>query len=179
VGAGRALGQHLVELDHRRVAIVGGPDSLNTVADRIAGLTEVLGDRVVSVSNHTFDRAGGSAGVRALLDGHGLEGTDRRPTAIAALSDVMAIGVLAELRGRGLAVPSDVSVAGFDDIAVAADLAPALTTARFSLASIGAQALRLTTLEPANSPRKKRVGFELIVRGSSGYPVLPSGVSLG
>jgi LacI family transcriptional regulator len=166
VEAGRSLGRHLLSLGHGRVALLAGPASLNTVADRLLGLTETLGDAVVHVSHHSFERAGGAAGVAALLDG-----TDTMRlgvTAIVALSDVMAIGVLGELRSRGLRVPHDLSVAGFDDIAVAADLSPALTTARLSIGRIGAEALALIEREPADVPRQTRLGHDLVVRASTG-----------
>ncbi|MET4781685.1 LacI family DNA-binding transcriptional regulator [Glaciihabitans sp. UYNi722] len=164
VAAGRSIGQHLLELGHRRVALVAGPATLNTVADRLAGLREVLGDAVVSVSHQAFSRAGGTTGAAELL------ALNRNVTAIVGLSDVMAIGVLATLRERGIRVPEDVSVAGFDDISVAADLSPALTTARLPMAEIGTAALRLTMLDPASRPRRKAFSHELIVRESTGPP---------
>lgn len=162
VAAGRSIARHLLDLGHRRIALIAGPATLNTVADRLAGLREVLGDTVVSVTHHDFSRSGGAAGAAELLDIH------PEVTAIVALSDVMAIGVLATLREQGIGVPSMVSVAGFDDIPVAADVSPALTTARLPMAEIGAAALRLTTLGPAVRPRRKSSGHELIVRESTG-----------
>lgn len=162
IAAGRSIARHLLELGHDRVALIAGPATLNTVADRLTGLHEELGDSVMWVSHHGFSRAGGAAGTAELLDA--------RPdvTAIVALSDVMAIGVLATLRERGIRVPFDISVAGFDDIPVAADVSPALTTARLPMAGIGAAALRLTMLEPASRPRRKTSGHELVVRESTG-----------
>jgi LacI family transcriptional regulator len=92
-------------------------------------------------------------------------------TAIAALNDSMAIGALALLRSRGIAVPDRVSVIGFDDMPIARDVTPALTTVRLPLADMGARAMTLA-LEPGerSTPRIEEVGAELIRRASAGSP---------
>ena len=162
VAAGRSIGRHLLDLGHRRIAVIAGPATLNTVVDRLAGLREVVGDSIVSVTNHPFSRAGGSEGAAEVLDTH------PEATAIVALSDVMALGALATLRARGISVPTMVSVVGFDDIPVAADVSPALTTARLPMAEIGAAALRLTMLDPSPQKRRASSAHELIVRESTG-----------
>lgn len=174
VAAGRSVGTYLLGLGHRRIAIVAGPATLNSVADRVTGTLEALGSlespgASVSVTHHEFTRAGGAAGVAALVEA-GLLGGDGggEVTAIIALSDVMALGVLAELRERGIRVPDDVSVVGFDDIPVAADVA--LTTVRLPMAELGAAALRMAMLEPASRPRRKTTGHELVVRASAAPP---------
>lgn len=158
---GRAVGEHLLALGHTRVAVVAGPAELTTVVDRLGGLLDVLGTAAVSVTHHAFGRAGGADGARRALDEH------PEVTAIAALSDVLAIGVLAELRARGIRVPDQLSVTGFDDISVAADLAPALTTVRLDLARIGAEALGLTARAPGGEAQSVSTGYELVVRDST------------
>jgi LacI family transcriptional regulator len=175
VAAGRSVGQYLLGLGHQRIAIVAGSATLNAVADRVAGTLEALGSleslgAAVSVTHHEFSRAGGAAGVTALVEA-GLLGGRAAPaevTAIVALSDVMALGVLAELRERGIRVPGDVSVVGFDDIQVAADMS--LTTVRLPMAELGAAAMRMVMLEPASRPRRKTTGHELVVRSSAAPP---------
>ncbi|MCU1402111.1 MAG: LacI family transcriptional regulator [Microbacteriaceae bacterium] len=183
VAAGRSVGTYLLGLGHRRIAIVAGPATLNSVADRVTGTLEALGtietlgsletpgspEASVFVTHHEFTRAGGTAGVSALVEA-GLLGGDGggEVTAIIALSDVMALGVLAELRERGIRVPDDVSLVGFDDIPVAADVA--LTTVRLPMAELGAAALRMAMLEPASRPRRKTTGHELVVRASAAPP---------
>jgi LacI family transcriptional regulator len=86
------------------------------------------------------------------------------------LTDVMAMGALAVLREAGRKVPAEVSVMGFDDVPVAADLAPALTTIRLPMAEMGAIALELTLRPPATRPRRRRTGHELVVRDSTAPP---------
>lgn len=162
--AGVSVGKHLAELGHRRIGVVAGPLELNTVADRIAGLregTSVAGVKLTVVSK-TFTREGGIAGARELLD--------RGLTAIVGLNDAMAIGILSELRRHGFRVPEDVSVVGFDDIAVAPDVAPALTTARIPMFEMGQHAVALILRPASDEARTITTTHELIVRQSSGPP---------
>ena len=70
-----------------------------------------------------------------------------------------------------IAVPGRMTVTGFDDVAVAGDLAPGLTTIRLPMADMGARALALALKEPGARPRKQKVKAELVVRGSSGSAV--------
>lgn len=163
-GAGVSIGRHLAELGHRRIGVVAGPLDLNTVADRIAGLREGIGgsDIELTVVSHAFTREGGIAGARELLD--------RGLTAVVGLNDAMAIGILSELRQHGIRVPEDLTVVGFDDIAVAADVAPALTTARIPMVEMGQHAVALILRPASDEPRVIRTSHELIVRASSGPP---------
>ena len=85
-----------------------------------------------------------------------------------ALNDAMAIGVLSALRARGVDVPGQISVAGFDDVAVAEDLAPSLTTVRLPMAEMGEMALTMALRPPSSRPRRKLTGHTLVVRDSTG-----------
>lgn len=163
-GAGVSVGRHLAELGHRRIGVVAGPAGLSTVADRLAGLREGTssGDVELTVVSQAFTREGGIAGAAELLD------TD--VTAIVGLNDAMAIGVLSELRRHGIRVPEDLSVVGFDDVAVATDLAPALTTARIPMFEMGRHAVSLILRPASDEPRTIATTHELIVRRSSGPP---------
>lgn len=164
VGAGASVGRHLADLGHRRIGVVAGPPDLSTVADRLAGLregTSTSGAELLVVT-HEFTREGGIAGAVELLD--------RDVTAVVGLNDAMAIGILSELRGRGKRVPDDMSVAGFDDVAVAADVAPALTTARIPMFQMGQHAVSLILRPVSDEPRSITTTHELVVRGSSAPP---------
>lgn len=162
--AGVSVGRHLAELGHRRIGVVAGPLELNTVSDRIVGLREGTrdGDAELTVVSQAFTREGGIAGARELLD--------RGLTAIVGLNDAMAIGILSELRQHGIRVPEDISVVGFDDIAVAADVAPALTTARIPMFDMGQHAVSLIVRPASDEARTIETTHELIVRQSSGPP---------
>jgi LacI family transcriptional regulator len=163
---GRTIAEHVVSLGHRRIAIASGAEALTTVADRLAGIREALPRRAGQplLVEAEFTREGGTAAARQILD------TAPDTTAILALNDAMAIGVLAVLRERGLACPGDVSVAGFDDVAVAAHLGPSLTTIRLPMEEFGRLALWMTLQPVTARPRKKHTGHELVVRESTAPP---------
>jgi LacI family transcriptional regulator len=165
--AGTAVTAHLLELGHRRIGVIAGPAVLTTVADRLAGVAAALATHGLSFDDvpvlHTdFTRNGGHAGAEHLLAEH------PDLTALIALNDVMAIGVLSVLRARGIAVPQQISVAGVDDVAVAADLAPSLTTVRLPMAEMGEMALTMALKPPSARRRRKNTSHQLIVRDSTG-----------
>lgn len=164
---GRLIAEHVLELGHRRLAILSGSMGLTTVADRLAGVHDAmraagLDPDEVPVLEDAFTRDGGRAGAIRILDEH------PDTSAVLALNDDMAIGCLSELRRARIAVPGRMTVTGFDDVAVAGDLAPGLTTIRLPMSDMGARALALALKEPGRRPRKQRVRAELVVRGSSG-----------
>jgi len=165
--AGAAAAGHLLALGHRRIGVIGGPPVLTTVADRLAGVEKALAGHGLTLADvpvvpTDFTRNGGHAGAERLLAEH------PDLTALIALNDLMAIGVLSVLRARGIAVPHQVSVAGVDDVAVAADLAPSLTTVRLPMAEMGELALTMALKPPSARRRRKTTGHELIVRDSTG-----------
>jgi len=85
---------------------------------------------------------------------------------VAAVSDVLAVGALTAFREAGVAVPAEVSVAGIDDIQLAQDLTPRLTTVALPLAHVGAEAIRLA-LRAAPGPENLMVRGSLVVREST------------
>ncbi|KAA1422472.1 LacI family transcriptional regulator [Mumia zhuanghuii] len=165
--AGAALAEHLVGLGHRQIAIASGTVNLTTVVDRLAGIERALADHGIDIDDlplveAEFTRDGGAYAAERILAEH------PGSTAIIALNDAMAIGALATLRAHGVAVPSQMSVVGFDDVTVAADLAPSLTTVRLPMAEMGADALMMALKDPSSRPRRRHTGHELMVRDSSG-----------
>ncbi|WP_328460191.1 LacI family transcriptional regulator [Actinoplanes sp. NBC_00393] len=163
----RALAAHLLSLGHRRIAVVAGTPALNTVIDRTAGVAAALREHGLSLSDmpvvHTdFVREGGRVATERILRDH------PDVTAIIALNDAMAMGVLATLREKGIPVPSRMSVVGFDDVSVAADLAPSLTTIRLPMTDMGRMALELALKPKAARPRRRPTGHQLVVRNSTG-----------
>jgi LacI family transcriptional regulator len=163
----RTIAEHLLSLGHRRIAVAAGPGWLTTIADRLAGVAGALGRRGQSlvelpVVESDFTRDGGRTAAEQILRDH------PQTTAIVALNDAMAIGVLSALRYHEIPVPDRMSVVGFDDVAVAADLAPSLTTVRLPMAEMGRLALA-TALRPRSTrPRRRLTGHRLIVRDSTG-----------
>jgi LacI family transcriptional regulator len=150
----RDLGRALLELGHRCFGIVGGPPHLTSSIDRLQGFRSALQEADIAlppenIANGDFSRDGGLQATFELLD--------RLPeiTAIFALNDQMATGVLAALRERGVAVPEEMSVAGFNDFPIARDLTPALSTVRLPLIEMGVRAAEL-----ALQPRSGELVFE-------------------
>jgi LacI family transcriptional regulator len=139
---GRAATEHLLSLGHRRIGIITGiPDWLSSV-DRLSGYRSafaaagaLLDPELVVESDWTVE--GGEAAAGSLLD------RQAPPTAIFAVNDNMAVGVLRAARARRVRVPDDLSVVGFDDSFQSADVTPALTTVRQPLAEMGRMAVSL------------------------------------
>jgi LacI family transcriptional regulator len=166
---GRLATEHLLALGHRRIAIISGDASLRCSRDRIAGYRAALEDAGVAVDAElirpgAFIQQTGYEQTCALLD------LAEPPTAIFAGSDTQAMGVYAALRARGLSLPGDMSVVGFDDVPLASIVTPALTTVRQPLAEMGRVAttmlLRLIAEEPLDS-RRVELTTTLIVREST------------
>lgn len=169
---GLAAAEHLLTLGHRRIGMITGPSRLLSSRARYDGYRTALeraGIRVDEALVHTGDlRAeSGFEGCNALLD------LADPPTAIFAAGDRMALGAIEALRRRGLRVPQDVSLVGFDDLPEVRWSAPPLTTVRQPLAEMGALAVRtlldLTRAEPADPPRLE-LGTRLVVRASTAAP---------
>ncbi|MEY9857481.1 LacI family transcriptional regulator [Catenulispora sp. GAS73] len=171
VQGAREAALHLTGLGHREIGMVVGPRGLVTIADRSEGfrrgLTESAGDPVVVHEiEGAFTRDGGYDATRRLLAEH------PGVTAVFAMADVMAIGALAALREAGRRVPADVSLVGFDDLPICADLMPALTTVRVDTEGMGEQAMRMVVESPAEDAEGEgrtvvHSATELIVRGST------------
>ncbi len=166
---GYLIGAEVFGLGHRKVGVIAGPAVLTTTTDRLAGLRRAarehhrsLGARRVAYAN--FDRDSGAAAAARLLD------ANPDLTAIIALNDSMAIGALAMLRSRGRSVPEDVTVVGFDDMPIARDVTPALTTVRLPLVDMGERAMTIALSAPGDGPRVERMAAEVVRRASSGPP---------
>jgi LacI family transcriptional regulator len=176
VGGAHRATEHLLELGHERIAFIDGPAGLETSRERLAGYRDALERAGLELDESLvvrgdFSVTGGGEALGALLD------SGRRPTAVLASNDAMAIGCLDELRCRGLRVPRDVSLVGFDDIPAVRWLDPPLTTVAVPMAEIGAAGMRrlLALLESNGAqPRRERLVHvhptELVVRGSTAPP---------
>jgi DNA-binding LacI/PurR family transcriptional regulator len=184
--AARGAVEHLLALGHRRFSIVLGWEvtartadhaaadpaaAWYTAAERLAGWREALEaagvkwDAVPVGTGPGFDRHTGRVAGARLLD------RADRPTAVLAISDQLALGILDAAAERGVAVPRDLSVVGFDDIPDAAASTPALTTIRQPHAGKGATAITLL-LDRVDPPHTVTLPTELVVRSSTG-PAAP------
>ena len=163
VAIGALAADHLVQLGHHNVLVASGSEQLTTIADRLSGIRSVFGQFGIqpTVVHDAFTLDGGARIASRIGD------LATRPSAILAISDLMAIGVLQELRRQGMRVPDDISVVGIDDIAVAQSLAPALTTVAVPLAEMGEIAFAMLRKPAAARPRRRIVPAHLVVREST------------
>ena len=163
--------RHLIGLGHRRVATITGPSGNIDAQQRVAGYRAALAqagiahDMALEIEGD-FTEPSGFHAVETLL------ALEPRPTSVFFGNDYMAIGALAALSRARVRVPEDIAIAGFDDIAMARYLTPALTTVHVNLIEFGARAIkRLLEVRDGASgdaPRHEVVGTELIVRRSCG-----------
>jgi LacI family transcriptional regulator len=168
-GGAFAAISYLISLGHREIAIIGvtQPDHTTTKA-RLDGYTRAHKAHGLAVAAErvlpgTFDRESGYQQTKALLD-RGIPFT-----AIFAITDVVAGGVLFALRDAGLRVPEDVSVIGYDDIPLAADLTPGLSTVHLPHEELGRTAIRLALHRDEHALDQHVVlGTHLVIRESTG-----------
>jgi DNA-binding LacI/PurR family transcriptional regulator len=182
-GGARAAAEHLLALGHRDVLVIGvepPPPSRRLDEEGVTG-RRLRGYRAA------LQAAGVSLGDGQIVVGPasipgGIAALNRAwevglvPTAILAMSDAMAVGAMRAARERGLRVPADLSVVGFDDIDLAAHTDPPLTTVHQPIRRKGEEAVRLllTVVERRDNakPEHRRLETRLIVRGSTGLAPL-------
>lgn len=169
--------RHLIQMGHRRLAMIVGPQHLTNAKDRLNGFRKALREAKIVVGPEyiqetTFDKQGGYS--KALL----LLRLIPRPTAIFAGNDMIALGVLRAVRESGLRCPEDVSVMGFDDLDLAEATYPPLTSVSQSGYQLGTTAahMLIERLHGDKSPAKHMVlKTSLSFRGSVAAPPAENG----
>jgi len=159
---GYQLGRLLVELGHRRFAILAGPEGVSTSDDRVEGFMSALGGRPAEIFHGEFRQESGmDMAESALLF---------NPTAIFAANNFQMIGALRRLRSTGLRIPEDVSLVGFDDLPESFVSDPFLTVVRQPAYEMGEQAVELLLQrlkEPTKEPQEVVLPTEILIRKSS------------
>jgi len=173
VAAGARTGKQLLELGHRRVGFIGGPPAHSASRDRLDGFRGALlgdglelGNDLVQPGN--FDFPSGWTATEALLD------LPHPPTAIFATSDEMAAAAVSCALRRGLQVPGELSVAGFDDTPFSARVWPAITTIRQPVIAMAEMAMKWL-VERAREGKGRAdecivLPFELVERETTASP---------
>ncbi|GLI01009.1 LacI family DNA-binding transcriptional regulator [Phytohabitans aurantiacus] len=156
---GRSATRHLVQLGHRRIGMIAGPDRILCCRARLDGFRAAIDGAGLAVDADLIVRAGltqdeGRAAARALLT------RPRRPTAIFASNDLQAFGVYQAARELGLRIPEDLSVVGFDDLPLAALVDPPLTTVHQPLTEMAVAATELA-LALGRGEKAPPAGLEL------------------
>ncbi len=167
LGAKAAI-EHLLSLGHQRIGFVTGAVGSSQAVERLRSYREVLAARGLLdeslIRPGNFTQRGGFDAARELL------ALALPPTAIFAASDVTAFGVIDAIKDKGLRVPDDISVVGFDDIPAASQVHPALTTVRHPVQAMAQAAMQLMLDAFANKPVRDTViefPSELVIREST------------
>lgn len=172
-----AVTEHLIGLGHRRIAHLAGPGAVTAARARAAGFRTAMARAGLDVPAGwlrygTFDDLSGHREMLALLDESRAAGTPP-PTAVFAASDRQALSACAALQSRGLSVPEDISVVGFDDTPQSRWSRPALTTVHQPVQEMAALAahtmLRMIDGETVDPPRVE-LATRLVVRDSAAPP---------
>jgi LacI family transcriptional regulator len=165
----RAAMEDLIAIGHKRIGLVEGPEGFRSAEERREGWREALtahglpcGPDLTARGSYTFQTGHDAA---AIL----LEST-QPPTAIFASNDVMAAGALHAVRERGLEVPGDVSIVGFDDTAIAAAIWPPLSTVRWPIRAMARSAARKLIYPEAASEEQSLFLTEFVARASVAPP---------
>lgn len=166
-----AITSHLLSAGHRRIALLGVVDRMTTTTQRLTGFTAAhraygLEPDPALVVSGEFTRASGYQMTKRLLS------ADKQFTAIFAATDMVASGVLHALREANLRVPEDVSVVGYDDIPLALDLVPALTTVHVPHEELGRTAVRLAVNRDSEPVQHVTLGTHIVVRQSVSPPAI-------
>jgi DNA-binding LacI/PurR family transcriptional regulator len=165
----RLAASFAIEHGHVRFAIVAGPPRLSTAADRLAGYLDALEAAGIDTSSvptvaGDYRLQSGRVAAAQLLSGP----AKQRPTVLLVANDLMAIGCMRYCAESGIAVPDELGIVGYDDIALAALVTPGLTTVRQPAREMGRAAARMLLDEIDERPRGADVDLpaELIVRQS-------------
>ncbi|BAU47398.1 LacI family transcriptional regulator [Sulfurifustis variabilis] len=170
--AAARLTEHLLALGHRELAMISGMTANNERArERALGVREALRRSGVALDPGRFVEVpytlqSGRDGLAQVI------GQSPRPTAVICGNDLLAIGAIAECHARGLGVPEDVSVTGFDDMEIAAMLSPGLTTMHFPTQELGDLAAQqiLRAIAGETVPARQELAVRLVVRGTTAPP---------
>ena len=159
------LTSYLYSLGHRRVGYIGHHAALGPINERIQSLRDATGKYPgleVDMATDADTLEGGRQAARVLL------ARSPRPTALVCVNDVMAVGALREARARGLRVPEDLSVTGFDNVTLAQFAVPALTTVHIPRDQIGRTVCACLMRDDVPREQEFVVEPELVVRDSTG-----------
>jgi DNA-binding LacI/PurR family transcriptional regulator len=169
----RLAAEHLLSLGHRDIAVISGPLSSTPGRERHETFLQTLASaghpvRAEHVRLSDFRVEGGHSSMASLLDD-----AEAAPTAVFCANNLMTIGAMRLLSERGVSIPAEISLVGFDDLDLSELLSPPPTVinrATFALGSSAAEMLRARLASPDREQQHLILPVELIVRGSTGPP---------
>ena len=168
--AAKTMVKHLLSLGHRDIALIIGDADLSSTKLRYDGYRDAMTEAGITVNNalvYQSECSSYKCGMRAL---EGILQSPTKPTALFAMSDVLAIGAIKAMRSKGIRVPEDIAVAGFDGIDMSEMVVPGLTTISQPTYDIGCTAMKLLLEKMKNSDagnRKVVLEHSLIIREST------------
>lgn len=174
-GGAFAATRHLVEIGHRRIAIITGPEDMMVATARMSGFRAALDSAGIALPPE-YIRRGEFHHRDGFEEGAALLRLPEPPTAIFASNDLQALGVFEAARAAGVPIPERLSVVGYDDLKIAAWAVPALTTVRVPLGAMAEEATRLIMRirdEPQTAVSHIDLSTTLVVRASTAPPSEP------
>jgi len=157
IGAARMATEYLLQRGHRRIAYIGGPAGLTVTRDRLRGYREALqahgiGYDAQLVAFGAFSEHGGARAMSELLS------LSQPPDAVLALDDVLAIGAMREAQQRGLRIPDDIAIIGFNNTPLCSFVEPSLTSVAIDIPALARAATqRLIDLIEGHTPSPRRL----------------------
>lgn len=160
--------RHLIDIGHRQIGFIGGPDGSTTALDRLAGFRNAMNRSGLTFAPRLVKKGTWNPESGYLL-GTQLLKAKRSPTAIVAANDQMAFGAIKAAKELGLMVPGDLAVVGFDNIPLSSYFNPSLTTVEIPMHDLGAAAMGMLLNLISGEPFEKCKLFKtaLLVRGST------------
>ena len=168
----RALVEHVAARGHRRIGYIAGNPGFETTLERIDGYSDAL-RAAGCVSDHRYVVTGNATTKSAAAAAEALLSLNEPPTALVAGNNLATIGIMSAIRARGLRVPQDISVVGFDDFEWADFFEPRLTLVAQPCAEIGRRAAELLIrriADPAGDRETIRLDAAIVERDSCGAP---------
>jgi LacI family transcriptional regulator len=166
--AGYAIARHVLELGHQRIAVLSAPlEGNDRGRERVAGFRAALAEAGVEDPPIEYaQRITLGAAEEAMQK---ILKRKKRPTAVLATNDVMAVGAMMACRNAGVKIPEDISITGIDNTDLGATQVPGLTSVRTPIVEIGTAAAEqlISRLEGKEFARNQALGFEVVVRGST------------
>jgi LacI family transcriptional regulator len=173
--AGLAMTNHLIELGHRRIGALRGPDKYSSLRDRLRGHNIALLEHGLAIDPALQPAPVSGNPRKGYMQMRALLALDEPPTAVFAVSDKSAFGAMEAIKEAGLRIPEDISIVGIDDLAESAYSVPPLTTYRVPKARLGEVAVQVmhTMLHADTPPVRTLVTGHIIVRASTSAPRSP------
>jgi len=165
--------EHLVSLGHRDICHIGGPQNLSTGVTRLRGFVKAMKDHDLKVPDTHVEVAASYSRADGARAAHQLFAKARRPTAIVAANDLLALGCYDALRSAGIRCPADTSITGYNDMPLVDLVSPPLTTVRIEHHQMGIEAAGLLLrklAEPASPTVDIVLRPTLILRESTAAP---------